>query len=127
MPQGPLAGLKVVELIGLAPSPFATMILADLGAEVIRIDRARPTFDVIGGWPALQTIQIRRRRPTPVVAMAATERRSAGGTWNDNSDPGPRPAARSPQPAARGLRSAACFSFNRFRPAARGPRPADSG
>jgi alpha-methylacyl-CoA racemase len=48
MPQGPLAGLKVVELVGLAPAPFATMILADLGADVIRIDRARPSFDVIG-------------------------------------------------------------------------------
>src|SRR2546429_3666194 len=48
MPHGPLAGLRVVELVGLAPAPFATMILADLGADVIRIDRARPSFDVIG-------------------------------------------------------------------------------
>ncbi|HEV2783585.1 MAG TPA: CaiB/BaiF CoA-transferase family protein [Actinophytocola sp.] len=44
---GPLAGLKVVELVGLAPAPFATMILADLGADVIRIDRAKPAFDVL--------------------------------------------------------------------------------
>lgn len=46
--MGPLAGLKVVELVGLAPAPFATMILADLGAEVIRIDRAKPGLDVLG-------------------------------------------------------------------------------
>lgn len=36
---GPLAGCKVVELAGLGPAPFAAMTLADLGAEVIRIDR----------------------------------------------------------------------------------------
>lgn len=36
---GPLAGLKVVELVGLGPAPFCAMLLADMGAEVIRIDR----------------------------------------------------------------------------------------
>ncbi|KRA38799.1 MULTISPECIES: CaiB/BaiF CoA transferase family protein [unclassified Nocardioides] len=40
MSAGPLAGLKVVELTSLAPAPFACMVLADLGAEVIRVDRA---------------------------------------------------------------------------------------
>lgn len=44
---GPLEGLKVVELAGLAPAPFATTVLADLGAEVVRVDRARPGFDVL--------------------------------------------------------------------------------
>jgi alpha-methylacyl-CoA racemase len=37
--QGPLAGIKVVELAGLGPAPFACMVLADLGADVLRIDR----------------------------------------------------------------------------------------
>ncbi|MFT4127713.1 MAG: CaiB/BaiF CoA-transferase family protein [Gordonia sp. (in: high G+C Gram-positive bacteria)] len=37
---GPLAGLRVIEIASLAPGPFACMILADLGAEVIRVDRA---------------------------------------------------------------------------------------
>ncbi|KZB84490.1 CaiB/BaiF CoA transferase family protein [Amycolatopsis regifaucium] len=45
---GPLSGLKVVELAGLAPAPFACTILADLGADVIRVDRATPGNDVIG-------------------------------------------------------------------------------
>ena len=36
---GPLAGLKVIELVGLGPGPFAGMLLADMGAEVLRIDR----------------------------------------------------------------------------------------
>jgi alpha-methylacyl-CoA racemase len=37
--MGPLTGLKVVEFAGIGPAPFAAMLLADLGAEVIRIDR----------------------------------------------------------------------------------------
>lgn len=36
---GPLAGVRVVELAGLAPGPFACMVLADLGAHVLRVDR----------------------------------------------------------------------------------------
>ena len=36
---GPLAGLRVVELGGIGPGPFCGMLLADLGAEVVRIDR----------------------------------------------------------------------------------------
>ncbi|MBB5373353.1 CaiB/BaiF CoA transferase family protein [Acidocella aromatica] len=38
--MGPLAGLKVLEFNGLGPAPFACMVLADLGADVLRIDRA---------------------------------------------------------------------------------------
>lgn len=47
MGSGPLAGLTVVELAGLAPAPFACTVLADLGADVIRVDRARPGADVL--------------------------------------------------------------------------------
>lgn len=38
MTAGPLAGVRVLELAGLAPVPFAGMMLADLGADVVRID-----------------------------------------------------------------------------------------
>jgi len=48
MKPGPLSGLKVVELAGLAPGPFACTVLADLGADVIRVDRATPGADVLG-------------------------------------------------------------------------------
>ena len=37
---GPLAGIRIVEFAGIGPGPFCGMMLADLGAEVIRIDRA---------------------------------------------------------------------------------------
>ncbi|MFD2366767.1 CaiB/BaiF CoA transferase family protein [Pseudoduganella sp. GCM10020061] len=36
---GPLAGIRVVEMVGIGPCPFAAMMLADMGAHVIRIDR----------------------------------------------------------------------------------------
>ncbi|MDP3546394.1 MAG: CaiB/BaiF CoA-transferase family protein [Phreatobacter sp.] len=38
--SGPLAGLTIVEFQGLGPGPFCAMMLADLGADIIRIDRA---------------------------------------------------------------------------------------
>jgi alpha-methylacyl-CoA racemase len=39
MAQGPLSGLKVVEFAGIGPGPFCGMLLSDLGADVVRIDR----------------------------------------------------------------------------------------
>jgi alpha-methylacyl-CoA racemase len=38
--MGPLEGIKVIELAGIGPTPFGCMLLADLGAEVIRVERA---------------------------------------------------------------------------------------
>ncbi|WP_067457664.1 CaiB/BaiF CoA transferase family protein [Actinomadura macra] len=40
MGKGPLAGVRVLELAGIGPGPFAAMLLADLGADVVRVDRA---------------------------------------------------------------------------------------
>ncbi|WP_407562737.1 CaiB/BaiF CoA transferase family protein [Streptomyces sp. 184] len=37
--HGPLHGVRVVELAGIGPGPFAAMLLADLGADVVRVDR----------------------------------------------------------------------------------------
>lgn len=39
MRQGPLSGLKIVEFAGIGPGPFCGMLLSDLGADVVRIDR----------------------------------------------------------------------------------------
>ncbi|HEY8480070.1 MAG TPA: CaiB/BaiF CoA-transferase family protein [Spirillospora sp.] len=51
MGKGPLSGVRVIELAGIGPGPFAAMLLADLGAEVIRVDRASAVGDgrVAGG------------------------------------------------------------------------------
>ena len=43
--MGPLNGVRIVEFAGLGPAPFGAMMLADLGADIIRIDRP-------GGYPA---------------------------------------------------------------------------
>jgi crotonobetainyl-CoA:carnitine CoA-transferase CaiB-like acyl-CoA transferase len=40
--MGPLAGVKIVELAGIGPGPMCAMLLADLGATVLRIDRRQP-------------------------------------------------------------------------------------
>jgi alpha-methylacyl-CoA racemase len=41
--RGPLVGIRIVELGGIGPGPFTAMLLADLGAEVVRIDRPAPS------------------------------------------------------------------------------------
>jgi alpha-methylacyl-CoA racemase len=55
--MGPLAGYRIVEMAGIGPAPFAGMVLADMGAEMIRVDRREaadlgvpgrePKFDVL--------------------------------------------------------------------------------
>jgi alpha-methylacyl-CoA racemase len=48
MGKGPLSGLKVIELAGIGPGPFCGMLLSDLGADVVRIDRKRANKGEIG-------------------------------------------------------------------------------
>jgi alpha-methylacyl-CoA racemase len=57
---GPLAGLKVVELAGLGPGPHAAMIFADLGADVVRVDR--PAGGLQLGSPDAPDPTLRGRR-----------------------------------------------------------------
>lgn len=47
---GPLAGLRVVEFAAIGPAPFGAMLLSDLGAEVLRIDRAD------AAWPQMPIV-----------------------------------------------------------------------
>ncbi len=49
---GPLDGMRVVELLGLGPGPFCGMLLADLGADVLRVDRADVARSVDRSRPA---------------------------------------------------------------------------
>ena len=48
---GPLDGLRVVELAGIGPAPHAAMVLGDLGADVVRVERPVAGFDLAGGQP----------------------------------------------------------------------------
>ena len=49
MTKGPLSGYRIIEIAGIGPGPFAAMMLADMGAEVIRVERAQ---SVKGAAPA---------------------------------------------------------------------------
>lgn len=60
---GPLEGVRVVELAGIGPGPFAGMMLADMGAEVVRVERAA---------------SVRDGAPAPVTDVLARGRRSVG-------------------------------------------------
>jgi alpha-methylacyl-CoA racemase len=57
---GPLNGLRVVEFAGIGPGPHASMILGDLGADVVRIDR--PSKNGAGGGGAAKDAMMRNRR-----------------------------------------------------------------
>ena len=46
---GPLAGVKVIEIAGIGPGPFCAMLLADMGADVIRVDRSSAVRDEFAG------------------------------------------------------------------------------
>ena len=61
---GPLKGYRVVELAGIGPGPFAGMMLADMGAEVLRVDRAAGVRE--GASPPLADVLGRGRRSVGV-------------------------------------------------------------
>ena len=63
--SGPLAGLKIIEIAGIGPGPFTAMLLADMGADVVRIDRAAER-------------QRRRSRPRRRPTCSDRGRRSVG-------------------------------------------------
>jgi alpha-methylacyl-CoA racemase len=49
---GPLSGYKIIEIAGIGPGPFAAMLLSDMGAEVIRVDRAQAVRGPVPDTPA---------------------------------------------------------------------------
>ena len=59
--MGPLAGIKIVELTGIGPGPMCAMLLADLGATVLRIDRTEPS-DLGVARPLRYDLLLRGRR-----------------------------------------------------------------
>ncbi|GAT68337.1 carnitine dehydratase [Planomonospora sphaerica] len=73
--KGPLAGVRVLELAGLAPGPFAGMMLADHGAEVLRVERVaavaaagdRPRRDVMDRGK--RTVGLDLKSPEGVAAF----------------------------------------------------------
>jgi alpha-methylacyl-CoA racemase len=70
--MGPLSGLKIVEVAGIGPAPFAAMMLSDMGADVIRVDRLENSN---GGDPAAPPSDIFNRGRRSI----ALNLKSAGG------------------------------------------------
>jgi alpha-methylacyl-CoA racemase len=60
--MGPLRGVKVVEFAGIGPGPFCGMLLSDLGAEVVRIDRPGGASPLSVFFPPTQDVLCRGRR-----------------------------------------------------------------
>jgi len=55
--RGPLAGYKIIEIAGIGPGPFAAMMLSDMGAEVIRVERVQAVRDTPSSnanWDVMQ-------------------------------------------------------------------------
>lgn len=76
MGSGPLSGVTVIELAGIGPGPFCGMMLADMGADVIRVDRAsqvpaefpdRPNIDV--AMRGRRSIGVDLKNPDGVAAV----------------------------------------------------------
>jgi alpha-methylacyl-CoA racemase len=63
---GPLSGFKIVEMAGIGPAPFCAMMLADMGAEVIRVDRTHRANDVEFLSKGRQGATLRGRRTLAV-------------------------------------------------------------
>lgn len=59
--SGPLTGLKIIEFAGLGPAPFAAMMLADMGADVLRIDRLNQRSVIHPQNPATDILNRNRR------------------------------------------------------------------
>ena len=76
---GPLSGFKILEMAGIGPGPFCAMMLADLGAEVICIDRRTP--GALGGGGSLvdrgrRTISLDLKQPASIEVVLRLVQRS---------------------------------------------------
>lgn len=74
--SGPLAGVRVVEVAGLGPAPFCAMLLADLGADVVRVDRPGTSTgkdDLLNRGKRSVTVDLKHQRG-PAALLALTER-----------------------------------------------------
>jgi alpha-methylacyl-CoA racemase len=73
---GPLQGIRILELAGIGPGPFAAMMLADMGADVLRLDRAQsvpasppaePPFDLLNRGRRSIGVDLKQERGVETV------------------------------------------------------------
>ncbi len=79
---GPLSGIRILEIAGIGPGPFAAMMLADMGAEVVRVDRAQAVRDNVTGshWDVMlrgrRNIALDLKHPEGVETLLALVERA---------------------------------------------------
>ena len=72
---GPLSGIRILEIAGIGPGPFAAMMLADMGAEVVRVDRVQAVRDNVTGshWDVMlrgrRNVALDLKQPEGVEAL----------------------------------------------------------
>ena len=72
---GPLSGIRILEIAGIGPGPFAAMMLADMGAEVVRVDRVQAVRDNVSGshWDVMlrgrRNVALDLKHPEGVEAL----------------------------------------------------------
>ena len=64
-----LAGIRVIELAGLAPAPFCGMILADFGASVIRVDRTKVAMALDTQGRGKRSVALNLKTPDGVAIL----------------------------------------------------------
>src|SRR3954470_428113 len=64
--NGPLTGIRVVEIAGQGPGPFAATVLSDLGADVIKVDRADAVVPLAERRPPVAFVHHRGRESVAV-------------------------------------------------------------
>jgi alpha-methylacyl-CoA racemase len=72
--MGPLAGYRIIEMAGIGPAPFAAMLLADMGAEVVRVDRREATDLGLPGREVRFDVLHRGRRSIAIDVKAEAGR-----------------------------------------------------
>ncbi len=72
--MGPLAGVRIIEIAGIGPGPFCAMLLSDMGAEVLRVDRADrvtgatgPSFDLLNRGRKSVGVDLKQPRGVELV------------------------------------------------------------
>lgn len=82
-PQGPLRGVRVIEIAGIGPAPFCGMLLSDMGADILRIDRpdpaglglpVEPRFDITSR--GRRSVCLDLKQPASVEAVLELARRA---------------------------------------------------
>ena len=115
--MGPLEGVKVVEIASIGPGPWCAMMLSDMGAEVIRVDRADHVREHASGQRPFDFVNRRGRRSVGVdlkhrdgaeVVLRLAERADAlieGSLARGSRTAGDRPGSVPGAQSAAGLRA----------------------